>query len=314
MNENRISDYPYARWTVCLVLSAVALSVGGVEAQAQGVCEESFSGARGSSCGFFSATGCNGQYNCSWTGFSCVGTLLPCSSFGSSSQCNSQWGCSWRQCRYDRDCRTGQWCDTNRICREPECYNNSDCPSGEICVDTGANAKCVECVTNSDCPAGEICLGSGRSATCVECTSNSHCSGSEVCVNNQCRPGRAWVGMGWVGDDFSDNYMEISCGGSTSRQSTTSRTYRGYNELSRSYMLNKQCPPGLVTVRCLGEEARRVTEVFPDMRGVYKYARPIPGVWVQSWTRRDETRPYAYTFRIYSSNLSERRFSCKYND
>lgn len=82
----------------------------------------------------------------------------------------------------------------------PECTEDDDCPSGQVCV----NEECVTatptvtatpigfCTDNDDCPPGQVCVDN-RCVTVTPtptppgfCTDNDDCPPGQVCVNNRC--------------------------------------------------------------------------------------------------------------------------------
>jgi MYXO-CTERM domain-containing protein len=104
-------------------------------------------------------------------------------------------------CTDDSDCPSGEVCvDGDCVTPTPTptafCTDDSDCPSGEVCVDN----RCVTptptppgfCTDDSDCPSGEVCVDN-RCVTPTptrtpvgECTDDTDCAPGEVCVDSRC--------------------------------------------------------------------------------------------------------------------------------
>lgn len=96
------------------------------------------------------------------------------------------------QCTQDSDCPSGQVC-RNGKCETsqppPQCTRDSDCPSGQVC----RNGKCEtnqpppQCTKDSDCPSGQVCRsGKCEQGQSSQCTRDSDCPSGQGCVNGQC--------------------------------------------------------------------------------------------------------------------------------
>jgi len=82
------------------------------------------------------------------------------------------------ECENDSNCPSGEKC-VNGECK-PECEKDADCPSGEKCV----NGECKPgCEKDSDCPTGEICIGNSCRP---ECISDADCKTCQTCENSKC--------------------------------------------------------------------------------------------------------------------------------
>jgi hypothetical protein len=91
------------------------------------------------------------------------------------------------ECENNADCNSGEICQ-NGICvpEPPECENDNDCGNNEICDDGECIPEPPECVNDNDCSAIEIC----QNGQCVpeppECNSDSDCDGNELCEGGFC--------------------------------------------------------------------------------------------------------------------------------
>ncbi len=105
------------------------------------------------------------------------------------------------ECTDDNDCPTGQVClDGECVAATPTpigyCTDDEDCPSGQVCVDN----RCVTatptptpigyCTDTNDCPEGQTCIDNmcvAFTATPIGyCTDDDDCADGEVCVDNMC--------------------------------------------------------------------------------------------------------------------------------
>ncbi len=82
----------------------------------------------------------------------------------------------------DDPCPTGQYCDTTNQCASG-CNDGSDCsaPTPHCAPQTH---QCVQCLGDTDCPSGEICV---QNACAPGCSPTQPCAdSSHTCCNNSC--------------------------------------------------------------------------------------------------------------------------------
>ena len=107
----------------------------------------------------------------------------------------------------DCNCSTGQTCNDNRQCVDPEnriCTTSDDCGGGQVCnpegqcvPDNTCNPECgdgqvckdevcvnASCNTNDDCGDGQVC----KDEVCVNasCNTNDDCGDGQVCKDEVC--------------------------------------------------------------------------------------------------------------------------------
>jgi len=81
-------------------------------------------------------------------------------------------------------CAPGESC-INGMCAPPvPCTSNSNCPSTQICMDTGfCGTPPIPCTSNTDCPTGEVCDPTQH--ICVvpptSCTTDANCTMYQTC-------------------------------------------------------------------------------------------------------------------------------------
>jgi hypothetical protein len=126
----------------------------------------------------------------------------------------------------------GEGCIDERApnCGERACEcrpgTGAGCPMNQICMGSGADARCVECATRASCAADEQCVDN----ECVECsrTNNAGCGGATPICNadnrcvacsaspNNCPSGQQCVGgVGCVGCSPTADLDENGCSGDT---------------------------------------------------------------------------------------------------
>lgn len=105
------------------------------------------------------------------------------------------------QCTDDQDCPSGQVCiDGECVAATPTpigyCTDNEDCPEGQVCVDnrcvtaTPTQTPIGYCTDNDDCPDGQVCIDNRCTAFTPTpigyCTDDTDCPDGQVCVDNMC--------------------------------------------------------------------------------------------------------------------------------
>lgn len=98
------------------------------------------------------------------------------------------------ECRRNEDCESDELCCDRRDGKGAVCVPTSkdECTvCGEACINDSkpnCGARVCECRagTGQGCASDQICMGSGASARCVECTSREQCPEREQCVDNKC--------------------------------------------------------------------------------------------------------------------------------
>ena len=176
-------DFSIGTWTSAATFAAVGggLPVEGVSFEAQcggdgcggtcGTCQEptECNDYFVCECGESSDTVCIGDE--SWSVDSC-GQLAQ-------AVASCQFGC------LDGACQGCQPDCFQKACGPDGCGGSCGvCEGGLTCSDNG---ECAVCWEDSDCPTGDLCAGVGAMAMCVECIEDSDCKGAnDNCVANLC--------------------------------------------------------------------------------------------------------------------------------
>lgn len=103
----------------------------------------------------------------------------------------TQKACKNRQCGKDKTglincgtCSGNQKCQ-NGLCVNPSCSSDSDCASGQSCVNQQCETKCT---SDTNCPSGQKCIDQicKTGPTPGICKVSTDCPNLEVCVNSAC--------------------------------------------------------------------------------------------------------------------------------
>lgn len=88
-------------------------------------------------------------------------------------------------CRSEEDC-TGKmehcvaWNGSLGCPYPPQCYSDSSCPAGEICVNDGCQTACGPTCTADSCPATTTCGADGH-CRAISCNEGFDCGALAVC-------------------------------------------------------------------------------------------------------------------------------------
>ena len=122
----------------------------------------------------------------------------------------------------------------------PECTEDADCASGEICVDN----MCVvplECTEDADCASGEICVDN-MCVVAPECTQDADCDDGNQCSVNSCVGGACTTANQEPGVDCDQDGGSVCDGaGACVACNTSAECAEDDNECTEATCQNNQC-------------------------------------------------------------------------
>ena len=88
-------------------------------------------------------------------------------------------GPKYPNCENDNDCRTAEVCVNSRC---QQCRVDSDCSTDQKCA-SGACVAMDYCDSAADCADGQVC----KNNLCASCTSDEDCGNGKACLDGMCK-------------------------------------------------------------------------------------------------------------------------------